>query len=127
MVVFNLSHNNYQTLLQHLARQLKVKPENNAIIIPADIGEGIIKVIQLPNGLQSLMIKIRFNKDVQVKSGNTGHGDYVLNFDESEIPDEKNNNDTTINSFVRLTGASFKHWEVVKKKIGCSICKNIIQ
>ena len=115
MLVFNLAHNNYQTLLQNLARQLKVKPENNSISIPPDIGEGVIKVIQLPNGLQSLMVKIHFNKDVQVKSGNTGQGDYVLNFDESEIQDEKNNNATTINSFVRLTGASFKHWEVVKK------------
>ncbi len=115
MVVFNLSHNNYQTLLQNLARQLKVKPENNAIIIPEDIGEGIIKVIQLPNGLQSVMIKIRFNKDVQVKSGNTDQGDYILNFDESEITDQEDKGATIINSFVRLTGASFKHWELVKK------------
>lgn len=115
MVVFNLSHNNYQALLQNLARQLKVKPENNSIVIPSDIGEGIIKVIQLPNGLQTLMIKINFYKDVLIKSGNTNQGDYVLNFDESEIPDEKNPGFGTINSFVRLTGASFKHWEVVKK------------
>ncbi|MEO7293588.1 MAG: helix-turn-helix transcriptional regulator [Ginsengibacter sp.] len=115
MVVFNLSHNNYQTLLQNLARQLKVKPENNIIIIPKDVGEGIIKVIQLPNGLQSLMIKTHFNKDVLVKSGNTNQGDYVLNFDESEITDEEDKNTTTINSFVRLTSVSFKHWEVVKK------------
>ena len=116
MFVFNLSHNNYQTLLQNLARQLKVKPENNVVIIPEDIGKGIIKVIQLPNGLQSLMIKIYFNQDVQVKSGNTNQGDYVLNFDESEITDEEAQSATAINSFVRLTGASFKHWEVVKKK-----------
>ena len=115
MLVFNLAHNNYQTLLLNLARQLKVKPDNNSISIPSDIGEGIIKVIQLPNGLQSLMVKISFNMDVQVKTGNTSQGDYVLNFDESEIPNEKNNSDTTIHSFVRLTGASFKHWEVVKK------------
>lgn len=114
MVVFNLSHHNYQTLLQNLARLLKVKPENNSIIIPADVGEGIIKVMQLPNGLQILMLKIYFNKDVQVKSGNTNQGDYVLNFDETEITEEKNNVPTA-NSFVRLTGASFKHWEVVKK------------
>ncbi len=117
MVVFNLSHNNYQTLLQNFARQLKVKPENNSIVIPPDIGEGIIKVIQLPNGLQTLMVKINFHKDVLIKSGNTNQGDYVLNFDESEIHDEKNTDSgKTINSFVRLTGASFKHWEVVKKK-----------
>ena len=117
MVVFNLSHNNYQTLLQNFARQLKVKPENNSIVIRPDIGEGIIKVIQLPNGLQTLMVKINFHKDVLIKSGNTNQGDYVLNFDESEIHDEKNTDSgKTINSFVRLTGASFKHWEVVKKK-----------
>ena len=90
MVALNLSHNNYQTLLQNLARQLKVKPENNSIIIPPDIGEGIIKVIFLPNGLQTLMIKINFYKDVLVKSGNTSQGDYVLNFDESEMPNENN-------------------------------------
>ena len=108
MVVLNLSHNNYKSLLQNLAQQLKVKLENNVINIPPDIGEGIIKIIVLPNGLQTLMIKINFHKDVLLKSGNTSQGDYVLNFDESEI-----NSDT--NSFARLTGASFKHWEVLKK------------
>jgi AraC-like DNA-binding protein len=115
VVVLNLSHSNYQTLLQYLARQLKVSPQNNSINIPADIGDGIIKVIVLPNGLQTLMVKILFNKDVQVKSGNTNQGDYILNFDEAEIPEDKNADNKTINSFVRLTGASFKHWETVKK------------
>jgi AraC-like DNA-binding protein len=115
VVVLNLSHSNYQTLLQYLARQLKVSPQNNSINIPADIGDGIIKVIVLPNGLQTLMVKILFNKDVQVKSGNTNQGDYILNFDEAEIPEDKNADSKTINSFVRLTGASFKHWETVKK------------
>ncbi len=116
MVVFNLSHNNYQTLLKNLARQLKAKVENNLITIPRDIGEGIIKIILLPNGLQALMIKINLHRDIQVKSGNTSQGDYVLNFDETEITDEKYQESGNINSFVRLTGASFKHWEVVKKK-----------
>lgn len=116
MVVFNLSHNNYQTLLKNLARQLKAKVENNLITIPPDIGEGIIKIILLPNGLQALMIKINLHTDVQVKNGNTSQGDYVLNFDETEITDEKYQESGNINSFVRLTGASFKHWEVVKKK-----------
>ena len=115
MVVFNLSHNNYQTLLQNLSRQLKVKTQDNSIIIPPEIGEGIVKVIVLPNGLQTLMVKINFYKDVQVKTGNTDHGDYILNFDETEIPGDKNTGSTIINSFVRLTGASFKHLETVKK------------
>lgn len=114
MVVLNLSHNNYQSLLQNLAQQLKVEVDNNAITIPQDIGEGIIKVIVLPNGLQTLMVKIFFNKDVLVKTGNINEGDYVLNFDEAEVPAEKQS-EKIINSFVRLTGASFKHWEVVKK------------
>ncbi len=116
MVVLNLSHNNYQTLLQNLARQLKVEIVNNSIPVPQESGEGLIKVIVLPNGLQTLMAKIIFNKDVLVKSGNTNAGDYVLNFDESEIVDEKNyTSNKTINSFVRLTGASFKHWEILKR------------
>ena len=115
MVVLNLSHSNYQTLLQYLARQLKVTLQNNSINIPPEIGDGIIKVIVLPNGLQTLMVKIQFNKDVQVKSGNTKQGDYILNFDEAEIPGDKNADNNTIISFVRLTGSSFKHWETVKK------------
>ena len=115
MVVLNLSHNNYQTLLQNLAKQLKVEIENNSINIPLEIGDGIIKVIVLPNGLQTLMVKILFNKDVHVKSGNTDEGDYILNFDETEIAESKDGSKKTFNSFVRLTGASFKHWEVFKK------------
>jgi AraC-like DNA-binding protein len=115
LVELNLSHNNYQSLLQELAVQLRVPPDNNSIIIPKDVGEGIIKVIQLPNHLQALMIKICFKKDVLIKNDNTGEGDYVLNFDESEMYDAKNC-ETTINSFVRLTGSAFKHWEVIKKR-----------
>lgn len=116
MVVFNLSHNNYQTLLQNLARQLNVKPQNNAIVIPPDIGEGIIKIIVLPNGLQTLMVKISFNQDVLIKSGNTNKGAYVLNFDELEVAYGKSaDGEKDLNSFVRLTGSSFKHLEIVKK------------
>lgn len=116
MVVFNLSHNNYQTLLQNLARQLNVKPQNNAIVIPPEIGEGIIKVIVLPNGLQALMVKISFYQDVLINSGNTNKGAYVLNFDELEVAHGKNAGaEKDLNSFVRLTGSTFKHLEVVKK------------
>lgn len=113
MVVFNLSNNNYQTLLQNVARQLKVSIENNTVIIPAEIGDGIIKVIVLPNGLQTLMMKVQFNQDVQIKTGNSTAGDYVLNFDEIEIPSPKSSS-KNINSFVRLTGGTFKHWEALK-------------
>ncbi len=124
MVVFNLSHNSYQSLLQNFARQLKVKPQNNSIIIPSEIGEGVIKVIQLPNGLQALMIKILFHQDVQIKQGNINEGDYVLNFDESEIADNKKiSSGKVINSFVRLTGSSFRHWEVMKKKSSIQFLK----
>ncbi|HUS03076.1 MAG TPA: helix-turn-helix transcriptional regulator [Chitinophagaceae bacterium] len=116
MVVFNLSHDNYQTLLQNLARQLKVKPQDNSITIPPEIGEGIIKVIVLPNGLQTLMVKINFFQDVFIKSGNTNKGAYVLNFDELEVAHGKSADaEKDLNSFVRLTGSSFKHLEVVKK------------
>jgi len=82
LIVLNLATNNYQDLLQSIARQLQVNPENNSIIVPHDVGEGVIKIIMLPNGLQTLMIKIHFNKNVQIKMGNTDPGDYVLNFDE---------------------------------------------
>jgi len=116
VVILNLSHNNYQGLIQKLSRQLKVKPQQDCLVIPQNIGEGIIKVIILPNGLQALLVKIHFKQEVLIKNGKINHGDYILNFDESEIPDDKNSDSATvINSFVRLTGASFKHWEVVKK------------
>ncbi len=116
MIVFNLGLNNYQKLLQNIARQLKVNTENNSIIIPPEIGEGIIKVIQLPNGLQTLMLKINFIQDILIKSGNTNPGDYVLNFDELEVGGNIDSEpENTLNSFVRLTGSSFKHWETVKK------------
>jgi AraC-like DNA-binding protein len=116
VVVINLSHNNYHALIQNIARQWKARPENNTITLPPEIGEGIIKVIQLPNGLQALMTRAHFLQDVLVKSGNKNPGDYVLNFDETESPGvDGEENITAINSFVRLTGSSLKHWEVVKK------------
>jgi len=116
VIVFNLALNNYQKLLQNIARQVKVTLENNSLIIPPQIGEGIVKVIQLPNGLQTLMMKINFYQDVIIKSGNTSPGDYVLNFDELEVSGQNSySHENALNSFVRLTGASFTHWETVKK------------
>lgn len=124
MVVLNLSHNNYQILLQNLGVQLKVKPENNTVTIPHNIGKGFIKIIVLPNGLQAMLVKIFFNNDVLIKNGNANEGDYVLNFDESEIiPDEKVISEKSINSFVRLTGSSFKHWETVYKNTSVQYVK----
>jgi AraC-like DNA-binding protein len=123
LIVLNLATNNYQDLLQSIARQLQVNPENNSIIVPHDVGEGVIKIIMLPNGLQTLMIKIHFNKNVQIKMGNTDPGDYVLNFDESEIADRKKVGSVVIHSFVRLTGASYKNWDVVKKKTSIQYLK----
>lgn len=123
MIVLNLATNNYQDLLQSIARELQVTPENDTLIIPPEVGEGIIKIIMLPNGLQTLMIKIHFKKDVQIKMGNTNPGDYVLNFDESEIVDQKKAGSVIIHSFVRLTGASYKNWEVVKKKTSIQYLK----
>ena len=114
MVVLKLSNNNYHSLLENIAKQLKTRPENNSIAFPEDIGQGIMKVIQLPNNLQALMIKVLFKKDVLIKSGYSTEGDYVLNFDESQIF-EPLNNASTINSFVRLTGHTFRHWEIYKK------------
>ena len=114
MLVLNLSNNNYQTLLQKLSVQLKVKTEGNLISIPPDMGKGEIKIIQLPNGLQALMAKIYFKKQVLVKSGNANEGDYILNFDETQLRIGKGEAVNTVNSFVRLTGESFKHWEVFK-------------
>ena len=112
MLVINLSHNNYQTLLQHIGRQFKARPENNSLTLPPEVGEGTIKTIQLPNGLQALMVRMRLNQDLLVKTGNRDPGDYVLNFDETELPNGENGN---VISFVRLTGFTFRHSEVVKK------------
>ena len=116
MVILNLSHNNYHSLLKKISAQLKTKITNNAIELPKHIGKGTIKVIQLPNGLQALMAKINFAQEVLVKSGNTNEGDYILNFDETESKAPKAAaSKTIVTSFVRLTGESFKHWEVFKK------------
>lgn len=109
MIVLDLTHSNYPTLLQKLASQFKVKIQNNEIEIPQTIGTGKIRIIKLPNGLQALMAKITFTKEVLVKSGNTDEGDYILNFDETEIISK---NKPLVSSFVRLTGESFKHVEV---------------
>jgi len=116
VVILNLSHNNYTSLLKKISAQLKIKIENNAVELPEELGNGVIKIVQLPNGLQAIMAKISFAKDVLVKSGNTNDGDYILNFDETEnYPPKEEGSKMLITSFVRLTGESFKHWEVFKK------------
>lgn len=124
MIAFNLAGDNYHTLLQDLSGQLKVEPQHNTIIIPPDFGEGIIKAIQLPNKLQALMVKIFFNRDVMIKIGNTNEGDYVLHFDETVFPSSKKiSEEERINSFVRLTGHKFQHWETLKKKASIQYVK----
>ena len=69
------------------------------------------------------MIKINFDKDVFIKTGNSDDGDYVLNFDEVEFDDKKSSLNKTVTSFVRLTGKSFSHWETFNNKSSIQFLK----
>lgn len=75
-------------MLKYFATVLKGKIENQTLHLPPDIGNGFMKLIELPNGLQGIVSDYTVNRDMLLNRTKINKDFYTLRFDEVIIPDE---------------------------------------
>ncbi len=85
MLELQLNTANYKDFLQHLSEELHVKLIENRIILPETFGKGFMQMIELPNGLQSLVSDITYHIDVMFKREKMDQYFCILHFNDVEI------------------------------------------
>ena len=87
MIQIEFNQTNCVELLDYFAQVFKGRVVNNKLELPPEIGEGFIKLIELPNGLQGLVSDYVVYQDLLLKRTKIGKDFFTLRFDEVIIPD----------------------------------------
>lgn len=87
VIKIEFNHIDYAELLQYYAEVFKGHIENNKLQLPPDLGEGYIKLIELPNGLQGLVSDYTVHQDILLNRTKINNDFFTLRFDEVIIPD----------------------------------------
>jgi AraC-like DNA-binding protein len=115
LFVFEYRYDDYQLLIDDMARQAGVPLKDNTLVFPGHIADGYYRMVRLPNGLQVNLINCRFNCNWYLHRKRSEEEYYTLRFDEFTIPDNlvmSIDNDTqtekqTVKSLVYLTSSLF--------------------
>lgn len=76
------SHTDYDDLLKYYARIFKTRYSNGILELPGFYGEGHMRLLRLPNGLQCLISDYRVKQDAIFQRKKNSRNYYVLRFDE---------------------------------------------
>jgi AraC-like DNA-binding protein len=74
-------------MLRYFASVFNTKLQGNTLYLPPEIGEGYMKLIQLPNGLQGILSNYLVHDDLLLNRTKISEDAYTLRFDEVIIPD----------------------------------------
>lgn len=86
MIKIEFNHTDYEEMLHYFAEVLKGKIDKNTLHLPAHIGEGFMKLIELPNGLQGIISDYTVHEDLLLNRTKINKDFYTLRFDEVIIP-----------------------------------------
>ncbi len=85
-IQIEFNHTDYGEMLQYFADVFKSKIKNNTLHLPADIGDGFMKLIELPNGLQGIISDYTVKQDLLLIRTKINKDFYTLRFDEETNP-----------------------------------------
>ena len=77
----------YAELLKDFADFFGCSIQDNTLTLPSDIGDGYMKLIELPNGLQGIISDYIVHKEILFKRTKINEDYFTLRFDEVFIPD----------------------------------------
>lgn len=80
------SHIDYTDFFNGFADALGVQPADNKVELPPSVGEGYIKLLSLPDGLQAVVSNFKLNDDGMLHRKKTTEEFYNLRFEEIIIP-----------------------------------------
>jgi len=137
MIVLSINHTDYKLLLKDLATVLGI-PYNNGddfIRIPEHAGSGTLKVLQLFNELNVLLIDAAFNQALIYKRPPSETRYYVLHFEDvyikgttrSLIDDELLQKTNTHHAYARLTSNIFSFSEELPPGISIKSVKILFE
>jgi AraC-like DNA-binding protein len=87
VIKIEFNHTDYKEMLRFFAEILKGKFNINTLYLPPDVGEGFMKLIELPNGLQGIVSDYTVKQDLLLNRTKINKDFYTLRFDEVIIPD----------------------------------------
>ncbi len=74
-------------MLKYFAEVFNCDLDNNILKLPEEIGDGFMKLIELPNGLQGVISDYTVNKDLLLNRTKINKDFFTLRFDEVIIPE----------------------------------------
>lgn len=120
MIVLNINHTNYRQLLQDLSTAFQIPyNQEDYLIVPPPVGEGIIKTISLFDELQVLLVDVRYNQKLITIRERSDDRYFILHFDDVfisdtailKMDDEVLQKSNTRHSVARLTSNIFVNTE----------------
>jgi AraC-like DNA-binding protein len=84
------NHTDLHELLKFYAKSFKVKLKGDTLVLPPAVGEGYMKLIELPNGLQGIVSDYVVNQDLLLSRSKINQDYFTLRFDEVFVPFEEN-------------------------------------
>ena len=122
MVVLNIDHNDYHSLLKDFAALLQIPYNNpNKLIIIEPAGKGVMKALNLYNEIQVLLTDAGFNNTIETIRGKKDDRFYILHFDDVhitgtvkfQVDDEQLQKTNTKHAVARLTSNHFTNTETI--------------
>lgn len=111
MLHIEYNHTDYKELLQHFASHFHCTLHDNTLVFLPEHGEGYIKLVELPNGLQGLVSDYTIHTGVLFKRTRISKDFFTLRFDEVNLPESLDEEQiagvTPIRSAVFLGSARF--------------------
>ena len=90
MIKIEFNHTDFEEMLKYFAGIFKCRFENNTLKLPSAIGQGYMKLIELPNGLQGIVSDYTVHQDLLLTRTKIKKDFYTLRFDEVLIPEVSN-------------------------------------
>lgn len=115
MFRFEFSYQDYELLLQELAKKMGATVTDNQMQFPTELGTGMYSVIKLPNGLHANIINVTLAQDWLIHRKRSNEEFYTLRFDNLTVPgsfavtisDETVKENNTVRAFAYITSSLF--------------------
>jgi AraC-like DNA-binding protein len=83
LIKLEYTHTSYNELFQLIAKQLNLKVKNNTGIVPTSLGEGMIQLINLYNGLDIMILDYSVKEDVIFHRKKSNRDIYIMRIDDN--------------------------------------------
>lgn len=88
MLKIEYIHTDYNELIKHFSKSFNSKIKEDKLQLSKDVGEGYMRFVKLPNGLQAIISDYTVHQDVLLQRKKIKDDFFTLRFDETSMEDE---------------------------------------